>query len=48
MLEFFPDVKLSFAAYLFTKLLTRCYALLKVGCYSNTTMCQYWDNGLIY
>ncbi len=24
------------------------YTLLKVSCYSSITMCQYWDNWLIY
>ncbi len=24
------------------------YTLLKMGSYSSTTMCQYWDNRLIY
>ncbi len=24
------------------------YTLLKMGSYSSTTVCQYWDNHLIY
>ncbi len=24
------------------------HALLKMSCYSNTTICQYWDNCLVY
>ncbi len=39
-------IKRSWAIFLREALATSLYAstLLKMGCYSSTTMCQYWDN----